>query len=123
MKYIIIVDDSLTIRTSVEYALKKLGFPIRQAENGADAIQKIQDLKNSGEDLILCITDVNMPVMDGITFVQELRKNDKFTPVLMLTTESEDKIIQAGKEAGASGWLVKPFQSEQLTNIVKKLIN
>jgi two-component system, chemotaxis family, chemotaxis protein CheY len=123
VKYIILIDDSPTIRTSSEYALKRLGYPIKHAENGADGLKKIQDIKNSGEDIALCITDVNMPIMDGITFVRELRKNDKFTPVLMLTTESDKKIIQSGKEAGASGWLVKPFQSEQLSDLVKKLIN
>ena len=122
MKYIVVIDDSITIRTSVKFTLKSLGYAIKQAENGDDALKKIRELKDSGNDLSLCITDVNMPVMDGITFVKEFRKTDKFTPVLMLTTESEDSKVQTGKDAGASGWLVKPFKAEQLTNVVKKLV-
>ena len=122
MKYIMIIDDSLTIRTSVEYSIKGLGHAMQHAENGADALEKISEIKAAGNDVGLCICDVNMPVMDGITFVSEFRKIDKFTPVLMLTTESEDSAIAAGKEAGASGWLIKPFQPEQLVNVVEKLM-
>ena len=122
MKYLMTIDDSITIRKSVEFALKDLGYKIEQAENGSEALQKIGDLKKGGDDVALCIVDVNMPVMDGITFVKEFRKSDKFTPILMLTTESEEGKIASGKEAGASGWLVKPFQSEQLVNVVEKLV-
>jgi two-component system, chemotaxis family, chemotaxis protein CheY len=122
MKYIVIIDDSITIRSSVEFTLKSLGYPIKQCENGDDAIKKIKELKDSGNEISLCITDVNMPVMDGITFVKHFRTTDKFTPVLMLTTESEDNKIQSGKDAGASGWLVKPFKSDQLINVVNKLL-
>ena len=122
MKYILIIDDSVTIRTSVEFAIRKLGYGIKHAENGVDALEKVTEIKDAGDDIALCIVDVNMPVMDGITFVREFKKIDKFTPILMLTTESEEKKIQAGKEAGASGWLVKPFQSDQLVDIVGKLI-
>ena len=122
MKCIMAIDDSATIRASVAFVLKELGIPVEQAENGSDALKKIQDIKGSGGDIILYITDVNMPVMDGITFVRDLRKSDKFTPVLMLTTESENSRIQAGKEAGASGWIVKPFKAEQLLGAVRKLL-
>jgi two-component system, chemotaxis family, chemotaxis protein CheY len=122
MKCIMAIDDSATIRASVTFALKELGMPVEQAENGGDALKKIQDIKEAGGDVILYITDVNMPVMDGITFVKELRKSDKFTPVLMLTTESENSKIQAGKEAGASGWIIKPFKAEQLLGAVRKLM-
>ncbi|MDY6969649.1 MAG: response regulator [Spirochaetota bacterium] len=79
-------------------------------------------IKENGDDIAMCIVDVNMPVMDGITFVKEFRKIDKFTPVLVLTTESEDTRIQEGKSAGASGWLVKPFRQEDLLGVVKKII-
>jgi two-component system chemotaxis response regulator CheY len=122
MKYIMAIDDSATIRASVAFVLKDLGMPIEQAENGSDALKKIQAIKGAGSDILLYITDVNMPVMDGITFVKDLRKSDKFTPVLMLTTESENSKIQAGKEAGASGWIVKPFKAEQLLGAVRKLL-
>ncbi|MBN2401093.1 MAG: response regulator [Spirochaetes bacterium] len=122
MKYIMAIDDSATIRTSIAFVLKETGLPIEQAENGSDALKKIQDIRQSGGDVLLYITDVNMPVMDGLSFVKELRKSDKFTPVLMLTTESENSMIKAGKEAGASGWITKPFKADQLLNTVKKLI-
>ena len=121
MKYIMVIDDSVTIRTSIEFAIKSLGWTIKQAENGADALAKIKELKDGGDNLALCITDVNMPIMDGISFVKEFRKSDKFCPILMLTTESDNSKIQEGKEAGASGWLIKPFKSEQLVNVIKKL--
>ena len=122
MKYIMTIDDSMTIRASVEFTIKDLGYKIAQAENGSDALQKIDEIKKSGDDIALCIVDVNMPVMDGITFVKEFRKTDKFTPLLMLTTEAEEDKIKAGREAGASGWLVKPFQAKQLLGVVTKLI-
>ncbi|HDP80843.1 MAG TPA: response regulator [Spirochaetes bacterium] len=122
MKSILIIDDSPTIRTSVEYTLKKLGYPIIQAENGSDALKKFNDLKAASGDLALCICDINMPVMDGLTFIKEFRKTDKFTPVLVLTTESEDDKIKAGKEAGASGWIIKPFQPTELLAIVEKFL-
>jgi two-component system chemotaxis response regulator CheY len=122
MKYIMVIDDSPTIRVSVEYTLKQMGIPIRQAENGADAIKKISDIKAAGDDLALCICDINMPQMDGITFIKEFRKTDKFTPVLVLTTESENEKISAGKAAGASGWIIKPFQPSELMKVVEKFI-
>src|SRR5271157_1087619 len=122
MKHIMVIDDSVTIRTSVEYALKGLGFPLDHAENGADALEKVKALKEKGQDLALCIVDVNMPVMDGITFIDEFRKIDRFTPVLVLTTESEEVKIKAGKTAGASGWIVKPFKNQEMVNVVQKLV-
>ena len=122
MKYIMAIDDSSTIRMSVSFALKDLGFRIEQAQNGSEALEKIKEIKESGGEIVLYITDVNMPVMDGITFVREVRKTDKFTPVLVLTTESENNMIQAGKEAGASGWIIKPFKADQILSAVRKVI-
>ena len=122
MKYIMVIDDSPTIRVSVEFTIKNLGDPIQQAENGNDALKKIADIKGKGDDIAMCICDVNMPEMDGITFIKEFRKIDKFAPVLVLTTESENDKIKAGKDAGASGWLIKPFKAEQLMSIVEKFI-
>ncbi len=121
-KYIMVIDDSPTIRVSVELALKQLGLMIKQAENGQDALNKINELKSSGEEVVLCISDINMPVLNGIEFITEFRKVDKFTPVVVLTTEAEKDIIQKGKEAGASGWIIKPFQAEDLINVVKRFV-
>lgn len=122
MKHIMIIDDSPTIRTSVEYALMSLGYPVENAENGSVALDKLKAMKSTGEDVALCIVDVNMPVMDGITFISEFRKVDRFTPVLVLTTESEEEKIKAGKQAGASGWIVKPFSNQDMVKTVQKLI-
>ena len=123
MKYIMVIDDSPTIRTSVTFAVKPLGYEIQQAENGVDALQKIKTLVSEGNEIALCVVDVNMPEMDGITFIKEFKKEDKFTPILVLTTESENEKIQEGKQAGASGWIVKPFKSNELVDVVKKLIH
>jgi len=117
-----VIDDSVTIRQSVELVIKSLGVNIKHAQNGKEALDTIKGIKDSGDDVSLCITDVNMPVMDGITFVKEFRKTDKFTPILMLTTEAGESSIKAGKEAGASGWIVKPFKTDQLIDTVKKFI-
>ncbi|MBN2039829.1 MAG: response regulator [Spirochaetes bacterium] len=122
MDYVMIIDDSVTIRKSIELVIKNLGVAIKHAQNGKEALNVIKGIKESGDNLSLCITDVNMPVMDGITFVKEFRKDDRFTPVLMLTTEAGEAAINAGKEAGASGWIVKPFRTDQLIDAVKKFI-
>jgi two-component system chemotaxis response regulator CheY len=117
-----VIDDSVTIRMSVEYALNGLGYSMNHAENGSDALEKVRVIKDRGEDVALCIVDVNMPVMDGITFISEFRRIDKFTPLLVLTTESEERKIKAGKLAGATGWIVKPFRNQDMVNVVQKLI-
>lgn len=122
MKHIMVIDDSPTIRTSVEYALKQLGYSMDHAENGSDALEKVSVIKGKGEDVALCIVDVNMPVMDGITFISEFRRIDKFTPILVLTTETEQQKIKAGKVAGASGWIVKPFRNQDMVKVVQRLI-
>lgn len=122
MSTILVIDDSPTIRTSVEYALKSLGHNIKQAENGLKGLEAAKEIKAAGEDIVLCVVDVNMPEMDGITFVKEYRKDDKFTPILVLTTESEDDKISEGKKSGASGWMIKPFVPNDLVAAVQKLI-
>ena len=121
-KFILVIDDSPTIRVSVEFALKQLGHQIQHAENGVDALEKIKSRKRGGDDVSLCIVDVNMPQMDGITFIKNFRKDDKFTPIVVLTTESEENKIQEGKNAGASGWIVKPFQPTELLGVVQRFI-
>lgn len=119
MASILIVDDSVSLRNMVAFTLKQEGYQIAEAGNGQEALTKARAGKF---DLVL--TDVNMPVMDGITFCTELRKlpNFKFTPVLMLTTESSPEMKQRGKTAGATGWLVKPFNPEKLLSTIKRVI-
>ena len=121
-RYIMVIDDSPTIRVSVELALKHLGFMIKQAENGQDALEKISSIKNIGDEVVLCLSDINMPVLNGIEFISEFRKDDKFTPVIVLTTEAEKDIIQKGRDVGASGWIIKPFQVDDLINVVKRFV-
>jgi two-component system chemotaxis response regulator CheY len=123
MNYILVIDDSSTLRTSIEYALKKFGHQIMQAENGSIALDEINEIKKTGGEIKLCVCDVNMPIMDGLSFVREFRKDDKFTPILMLTTETGEDMLKRGKDAGASGWMIKPFRPAELVQVVEKLIH
>lgn len=121
MGTVCITDDSSTTRASVEYTLTEAGYKVLATVDGEDCLAKI---KTFPDKIDLFIFDVNMPKMDGITLVKEVRKIPKFqfTPILMLTTESQDAIKMEGKKAGASGWLVKPFNPEQLVSIVKRFV-
>ncbi|MEH6530665.1 MAG: response regulator [Photobacterium frigidiphilum] len=118
-KTILILDDSAPIRQVVGIALRGAGYQVIEAKDGIDGIEKL-----NGQKLNLIITDVNMPRMDGITFVKEVKKMPryKFTPIIILTTESQDNKKQEGRAAGARAWVVKPFQPPQLLNAVAKLI-
>ncbi|TDX47826.1 response regulator [Orenia marismortui] len=123
-KRILVADDSKTVRSSVKYTLTKEGYDVILAENGQDALDKLAENSSLNERPKMIITDVNMPKMDGITFTKEVKKdrNFKFIPILILTTESQDKMKEEGKQAGAAGWLVKPFNPEQLIGVVKKFV-
>jgi len=118
-KTILTVDDSTTMRQMVAFTLSKAGFSILEAEDGVAALDL---LKSQSADLI--ITDVNMPRMDGITLVKNLRAlpQFKFTPILILTTESGQDMKAKGKECGATGWIVKPFSPEKLLDVVGKVL-
>ncbi|MBD1550754.1 response regulator [Pseudomonas typographi] len=118
-KSILVVDDSASIRQVVGIALKNQGYDVTEACDGKDALAKL-----SGQKVHLVISDVNMPNMDGITFLKELKKLPayKFTPVIMLTTESQESRKQEGQAAGARAWVVKPFQPAQMLAAVAKLI-
>lgn len=120
---ILLVDDSATLRASVNYTLKEAGFETVNAVNGADGLEKLNLAMKSGETIGMIISDINMPVMDGITFITEVKKTPfKYTPILVLTTESEEEMKMKGENAGASGWLVKPFKPEQLVYVTKKFM-
>ncbi|TVR89222.1 MAG: response regulator [Spirochaetaceae bacterium] len=118
-KKVLVVDDSSAIRESVSYVLDQAGYGVVQAGDGLEGLEK---LKEGGFDLI--VTDVNMPNLDGIGLVRKVREQGqhKFLPIVVLTTESQQSKMQEGKEAGATGWIVKPFDSEKLLAVVKKLI-
>jgi two-component system chemotaxis response regulator CheY len=118
-KTILIVDDSASLRQVVGIALKGAGYDVIDACDGVDALKKLD-----GRKIHLIISDVNMPNMDGITFVAQSKQLPayKFTPVIMLTTEAGDAKKQAGQAAGAKAWVVKPFQPAQMLAAVGKLI-
>ncbi len=118
-KTIMIVDDSASLRQVVGIALKGAGYDVVEACDGKDALNKLD-----GQKVHLIISDVNMPNMDGITFVKEMKQlpKYKFTPVIMLTTESGDSKLQEGKAAGAKAWVVKPFKPDQMLQAVSKLV-
>lgn len=118
-KTILIVDDSSSLRTVVGIALKNAGYDVIEACDGKDALSKC-----NGQKFNLIVSDVNMPNMDGITFVSQLKQLAayKFTPVIMLTTEADDSKKAAGKAAGARAWVVKPFQPPILLDAIAKLV-
>jgi two-component system chemotaxis response regulator CheY len=120
MKTVMLVDDSATILMSLKSILSKAGFSVETAAHGAEALAKV----TGGLRPNLIISDVNMPQMDGMTFVREVRKaaGMRFTPILMLTTESEQAKRDAARTAGATGWLVKPVQPEQLLGVIKQIM-
>ncbi len=118
-KMIMTVDDSASVRQMVSFTLKDAGYEVVEAVDGRDALKKIPGLT-----VHMVITDLNMPQLDGIGLIKELRADAKFkfTPILMLTTESQAERKQEGKSAGATGWIVKPFKPEQLVATVKKVL-
>jgi len=119
MARILVVDDSASMRQMVAFTLKGAGHNVVEATDGVEALAQA---KSGSFDLV--ITDVNMPNMDGITLTKELRSlpNYRFTPILTLTTESSAEKKMAGKQAGATGWLVKPFNPDQLLATAKKVL-
>ena len=118
-KTIMVVDDSASLRQVVNIALKGAGYDVIEAADGKIALNKLEAQRVN---LIVC--DVNMPNMDGITFVRELKQkaSHKFTPVIMLTTESQEEKKREGQAAGAKAWVVKPFKPEVLLGAVQKLV-
>ncbi len=118
-KKVLVVDDSAAVRQSVSYILSQAGYEITEAEDGKVGEQRLDD---GPFDLIM--TDVNMPNMDGIELVRRVRAHSahRFTPIVVLTTESQDSKMTEGKQAGATGWIVKPFDADKLLGVVRKLV-
>jgi two-component system chemotaxis response regulator CheY len=118
-KKVLVVDDSAAIRQSITYVLQQGGYEVVEAKDGLDGLTVLQGLDST--DLI--ITDVNMPNLDGISLIRKVREipKFKFTPIIVLTTESQGTKMNEGKEAGATGWIVKPFSAEKLLGVVKKV--
>lgn len=119
MKRILTVDDSTSVRQMVSFTLRKAGYEVLEAVDGKDGVAKA-----SSQKFDLIITDLNMPNMDGIEMITTVRKlpGYSFVPILMLTTESQAEKKDAGRKAGATGWIVKPFDAEQLMAVAQKLV-
>ena len=118
-KTILVVDDSASIRQMVAFTVKNSGYEVVEAVDGMDGLEKARS-----RNFNLILTDQNMPRMDGLTLVKSLRALPQYktVPILMLTTESSDAMKAQGKAAGATGWLVKPFDPQKLIEVVKKVI-
>lgn len=119
MKTIMTVDDSATVRQMTGLVLRGAGYAVIEAVDGVDGLSKL-----AGQEMDLILTDLNMPNMDGLEFTRQIRKlpKYKFVPVVLLTTESQPEKKQEGKAAGATAWIVKPFNPDQLLAVVKKVI-
>ena len=119
MHSILAVDDSVSMRQMVSFTLKNAGYDVVEAVDGEDAFAKA-----SVRDFDLVLTDQNMPRLNGIGLTRKLRETPKFktTPILILTTESSDEMKQAGRAAGATGWLVKPFDPNKLIEVIRKVV-
>ncbi|TFH93523.1 MULTISPECIES: response regulator [Vibrio] len=119
-KTIMVVDDSESLRQVVSIALEGAGYRVIEAKDGLDGLAQL-----TGDKVHLIISDVNMPNMNGIDFVKQLKTlpKYKFTPVIMLTTESQQYLMEEGRKAGAKAWMVKPFRPEQMLEAVSKLLS
>ena len=118
-KTIMVVDDSASLRQVISIALKGAGYEVIEGSDGQGGLNKL-----SGQKVNLIISDVNMPNMDGLTMVTKIKENPqyKFTPIIMLTTESGGDMKERGKAAGVKAWMVKPFKPDQMLDAVSKLI-
>jgi two-component system, chemotaxis family, chemotaxis protein CheY len=119
MKRILTVDDSASVRQMVGFTLRKVGYEVVEAVDGKDGLAKV-----GSDKFDFIVTDLNMPNMDGIEMITAIRKlpGYSFTPILMLTTESQPEKKDAGRKAGATGWIVKPFNADQLIAVAQKLV-
>ncbi|MBN2343182.1 MAG: response regulator [Deltaproteobacteria bacterium] len=118
-KTIMTADDSASMRQMITFTLKQAGYDVIEAEDGQDALKKAETAN-----IDMLITDLNMPNMNGLELIEAIRGKDKykFIPIIMLTTESDAEKKKQGKNAGATGWLVKPFQPPQLISVIKKVL-
>ncbi|NIQ98206.1 MAG: response regulator [Desulfuromonadales bacterium] len=118
-KRIMTVDDSASVRQMVSFTLKSAGYDVLEAGDGQEALDLLQD-----ESVDMVVTDLNMPRLDGIQLIRKTRSlpGGKFIPIIMLTSESQAEKKQQGKEAGATGWIVKPFKPEQLLAVVQRVL-
>lgn len=117
-KKVLVVDDSRAIRQSITFVLQQNDYEVVEAGDGVNGLARLGEGK-----VDLIITDVNMPNMDGITFIKQVREQEafRFVPILVLTTESQKSVMEEGKAAGATGWIVKPFSTDKLMAAVRRV--
>lgn len=120
-KRILVVDDSESIRELIAIGLEMQGYDVIRGVNGEDGYKRLQE----NSDCSLVITDMNMPVMDGLSFLKKIRaeSTNKFLPVLIITSEVQEAKRREAREAGATGWITKPFANQQLITVIKRLLN
>jgi two-component system chemotaxis response regulator CheY len=122
-KYIMVMDNSPSIRSLAEFVLTSLRYPVIQAEDGEDGLNKIKDIRTKGDDIAMCLADINMPVMDGIEFIKEFRKSDKETPVVFLSSKNGmTRMKEEDVKLDVSGCLKKPFHFNELVGVVKNIL-
>ncbi|HAM53275.1 MAG TPA: two-component system response regulator [Nitrospiraceae bacterium] len=116
---VLIVEDSISIRQAVSFAVKDAGYDVIEADGGKEALRKLND---AGIDIV--IADLDMKEIDGIEFIRQVRNTlrHRFTPIVVLMTDSQESERQKGKQAGANGWVIKPFRPDQLQDVVKRFI-
>ncbi len=119
-KTIMVVDDSASVRQMVSFTIRNCGYDVIEAKDGQDALMKIQ----TGSTVHMIVTDLNMPNLDGVGLIKGVRSfpSHRFIPIIMLTTESQESKKMQGREAGATGWIVKPFKPEQLAAVVRRVL-
>ena len=121
---VLLVDDSPTLRLSVRFLLHSDGFKVIEARDGIEGLNKLRDVIREDKKIQMIITDINMPSMDGLTFIKEVKRIDelKFIPIIVLSTEFGDDKKMEAKSLGVAGWLRKPFRDETIKKIVKKFV-
>lgn len=119
---VLIVDDTPSIRVLIGFIVKKMELETAEAGNGVEALAVLQDLRKRQVPVKLIVTDLHMPTMSGVELIREVRKSDKTTPIVMLTTESMPELVQEGKQAGANAWVVKPIKSDSFAKVIQRLM-
>jgi two-component system chemotaxis response regulator CheY len=124
-KKILVVDDSATQVATIKYVLTNNGFDVSTASDGKEGLEVLEDIYSKGDRIHLIISDINMEGMDGITFIKKVRENTRYRiiPIIVLTTEGDDEVKNQGRDAGASAWIVKPFQPQQLLFLINKFLS
>ena len=121
-KTVLVVDDNDTIRLLLKLSIQPMGYDVVEAVDGMDGLSKFEELTRLGTPPVLIISDVSMPDMDGLEFIERVRTSDQSTPVLFLTAHSDNETRDKGRQIGANGWLVKPFVAESIRGAITKLL-